>query len=62
MVYGGWMKRIIDFVDFFIFLGVEWLYVKKGVLVEIVNDDLIIIDIKIIFYDLDKDFGLLDGV
>ncbi|MEN1786228.1 MAG: NAD(P)-binding protein, partial [Bacteroidota bacterium] len=36
--YGGHMKHTLDFVDFPISLGAEWLHVEKGVLGEIVND------------------------
>ena len=59
--YGGRMKRTLDFVDFPIPLGGEWLHVEKGVLSEIVNDASVSIDVPTTPYDPNVDYGLFQG-
>ncbi|RNC87862.1 MAG: amine oxidase [Winogradskyella sp.] len=60
-VYGGRMKRTLDFVDFPIPLGGEWLHVEKGVLSEIINDPSVPINVKTKPYDMDVDYALYEG-
>lgn len=60
--HGGRMKRTIDFADFPIPLGAEWLHVEKGVLDEIVNDPQTQVNIETTPYDPNVDYGLLEGV
>ncbi len=45
-VYGGRMKINIDFADFPIPLGAEWLETNKNIFQEIVNDSSILVDVE----------------
>lgn len=56
-VYGGRMKRTIDFVDFPIPLGAEWLHTERGVFSEIVNDNSIQVEVETVGYGLLAGFG-----
>ncbi len=60
--YGGRMKRTLDFADFPIPLGAEWLHVERGVFDEIVNDSSIPIDVSTTPYNPDVDYALYEGV
>lgn len=60
--YGGRMKRTLDFADFPIPLGAEWLHVEKGVLDEIVNDSSVQVDVSTTAYNPDVDYALYEGV
>ena len=55
------MKSTKDFADFPIPLGGEWLYVKKGVLIEIVYDSSVQINVETTPYDPTVDYGLFEG-
>ncbi|MEO1517353.1 MAG: FAD-dependent oxidoreductase [Bacteroidota bacterium] len=55
---GGRMKRTVDFVDFPIPLGAEWLHVGTDVFGEIVNDDSQQISLETKAYDPAVDYGL----
>ncbi|MEO1450194.1 MAG: FAD-dependent oxidoreductase, partial [Bacteroidota bacterium] len=59
--YGGRMKQTIDFADFPVPLGAEWLHVERGVFDEIVNDSNIRVEVETTPYDLDNDKGLFEG-
>ena len=59
--YGGRMKRTVDFADFPIPLGGEWLHVERGVLDEIVNDTSVQVTLKTTPYNPDEDYGLFEG-
>ncbi|WP_462251743.1 flavin monoamine oxidase family protein [Ekhidna sp.] len=59
--HGGRMKRTLDFANFPIPLGAEWLHVERGIFDEIVNDSSVDIGIKTTPYDLENDYGLYDG-
>ncbi len=60
-VHGGRIKRTLDFADFPISLGGEWLHVEKDVLGEIVNDPSVQIDIDTTPYNHEVDYGLYEG-
>ncbi len=60
-VYGGRMKRTLDFVDFPVPLGAEWLHVKRDIFKEIVNDPAIKITTKTKSYHTNVDFGWYEG-
>lgn len=49
--YGGRMKRTVDFTDFPIPLGAEWLHTKIGVFQEIVNDKAQQVELNTVGYD-----------
>jgi len=59
--HGGRMKRTIEFADFPIPLGAEWLHVERGVLDEIVNDEAVEVAIQTTAYNPELDFGLYEG-
>lgn len=59
--FGGRMKRNLDFADFPIPLGGEWLHVDTGIFQEIVNNSSVQVDIATQPYDKENDFGLLNG-
>lgn len=59
--YGGRMKRTLDFADFPIPLGAEWLHVEKDILDEIVNGSSVQAEVNTTPYDLDEDYGLFEG-
>lgn len=59
--YGGRMKRTLDFADFPIPLGAEWLHVEPGIFDEIINDSSIQPNVKTTAYNPDVDFGLFEG-
>ncbi len=59
--YGGRMKRTLDFANFPIPLGAEWLHVGTDVFAEIVNNDSVPINIETTPYDPNVDFGWLEG-
>ena len=48
--YGGRMKRTVDFADFPIPLGAEWLHTSPDVFQEIVNDNTVTIGIETVGY------------
>ena len=60
-VYGGRMKRTMDFADFPIPLGAEWLHVERGILNEIVNDSSTQLNVETTPYDPNSDYGLFEG-
>jgi len=60
-VYGGRMKRTLNFADFPIPLGAEWLHVERSVLNEIVNNSSTQVNIQTTRYNSDVDFGLFEG-
>ncbi|MEM7574713.1 MAG: FAD-dependent oxidoreductase [Bacteroidota bacterium] len=60
--YGGRMKRTLDFADFPIPLGAEWLHVERGVFREIINDSSIEPTVETRPYDHQEDVGLFEGV
>jgi monoamine oxidase len=60
--YGGRMKRTIDFADFPIPLGAEWLHVEKGVFEEIVNDTSVQVEVPTTLYNPAKDYGIFEGM
>lgn len=51
-VWGGRMKKIVEFVDFFIDFGVEWIYIYFVILLDIFSSFDIDVDIDIIVYNL----------
>lgn len=59
--YGGRMKRTIDFADFPIPLGAEWLHIERGIFEEIINDSSISLDVATTPYNPDVDYGLFEG-
>lgn len=59
--YGGRMKRTLDFTDFPIPLGAEWLHIEKSIFEEIVNDASVQVDVNTRLYNPDVDYGLYDG-
>ena len=59
--YGGRMKRIVEFADFPIPTGAEWLHAKRSTLDKIVDDKGVTIEIKTKPYDFDKDYAVVDG-
>ncbi len=59
--HGGRMKRNIDFVDFPISLGAEWLHVERGVLDEIINNSSVQVTTETKPYDPNVDYGLFEG-
>ena len=56
------MRRNLEFADFPIPLGAEWLHVERNIFDEIVNDPQISIDVETTPYDPEVDFGLFEGV
>ena len=58
--YGGRMKRTLDFTDFPIPLGAEWLHTQKRVFKEIVNNTSIDVKVTTTPYDFKIDKALLD--
>jgi len=60
-VYGGRMKRTIDFTDFPIPLGAEWLHIEKDIFHEITNNPSIQVDIEMKPYDTAVDYALFEG-
>ncbi|MEO1021965.1 MAG: NAD(P)/FAD-dependent oxidoreductase [Bacteroidota bacterium] len=60
-VYGGRMKRTMDFVDFPVPLGAEWLHVERGIFNEIVNNPSVQVDTKTTPYDPTVDYALFEG-
>ncbi len=59
--YGGRMKRTVDFADFPIPLGAEWLHTNPSVFDEIVNDGGIQADIQTIGYTNTDTLGIWDN-
>lgn len=59
--YGGRMKRTLNFANFPIPLGAEWLHVERGVFDEIINDSSIDINVNTTHYKPNVDYGLLEG-
>lgn len=59
--YGGRMKRTLDFADFPIPLGAEWLHVGEGVFEEIVNDSSVSVNVNTLPYNPDVDVALFEG-
>ena len=59
--YGGRMKRTLDFADFPIPLGGEWLHVERGIFDEIVNDSSIQVEVETTPYNPDEDNALFEG-
>jgi len=57
--YGGRIRRTLDFVDFPISLGAEWLHVDPAVLNLIADDDLV--DVDLVAYSPDDQLGFFDG-
>ena len=60
--YGGRMKRTVDFADFPIPLGAEWLHVEAGVFEEIVNDSSVPVTVNTTPYNPNVDYGLFEGM
>ena len=60
-VYGGRMKRSIEFADFPIPLGAEWLHTKRSILTKIVNNKSRTVETITKPYNTDLDFALVDG-
>ena len=58
---GGRMQRTLEFADFPIPLGAEWLHVKPTILQEIINDPEVDINIATKPYNYDVDYALVDG-
>ena len=60
--YGGRMKRTLDFTDFPIPLGSEWLHVERGIFNEIINDSAIQPNVMTTSYNQQEDVGLFEGM
>ncbi|QMU62968.1 MAG: NAD(P)-binding protein [Flavobacteriaceae bacterium] len=60
-VYGGRMKRTMDFVDFPVPLGAEWLHVERGIFDEIINNSSVQVDTQTTSYDQNVDYALYEG-
>ena len=58
--YGGRMRRTLDFVDFPIPLGAEWLHVERGVFDEIVNNPAVSVSVETTPYNFDEDIAWFD--
>ncbi|MEM7416486.1 MAG: FAD-dependent oxidoreductase [Gemmatimonadota bacterium] len=59
--HGGRIKHDLDFVDFPLSLGGEWVHVEAEVLQEIVNDPAIAVQTELAAYDPDDLAGYFDG-
>ncbi|MEO0474137.1 MAG: FAD-dependent oxidoreductase, partial [Bacteroidota bacterium] len=59
--YGGRMKRTLDFADFPIPLGAEWLHVERDIFSEIVNDPSVSLTVDTTRYDQNTDIALFEG-
>jgi monoamine oxidase len=59
--HGGRIKRTVDFVDFPIPLGGEWLHADPNTLAEIVNDGDVAIDTELASYAPSDPVGTFDG-
>lgn len=59
--YGGRMKRTLDFADFPIPLGAEWLHIERGIFDEIVNNSATTVNVETTPYDQNTDVGLYEG-
>ncbi|MEM6894654.1 MAG: NAD(P)/FAD-dependent oxidoreductase [Bacteroidota bacterium] len=59
--YGGRMKTTLDFADFPIPLGAEWLHVEREVFDEIVNDSNVQVNTKTTPYNPNTDTALYEG-
>ena len=59
--HGGRIRHDLEFTDFPIPLGAEWMHVPPGILPEIVNDDSVEITTEIIEYETDDTAGFFDG-
>ncbi|MEM9042943.1 MAG: FAD-dependent oxidoreductase [Actinomycetota bacterium] len=59
--HGGRIRHDLEFTDFPIPLGAEWMHVPPGILPEIVNDDSVEITTEIIEYRTDDTAGFFDG-
>ena len=56
--HGGRMRRTLDFVDFPIPLGAEWLHDDEAVLADIADDA---VEVELVGYGPDDDLGFYDG-
>lgn len=59
--HGGRIKHDLDFADFPISLGGEWVHVEAGILDEIVNDPSVEVQTELVGYDPDDVVGYFDG-
>ncbi len=59
--YGGRMKRTLDFADFPIPLGAEWLHIERGIFEEAVNDTNVQVNVATTLYNPAIDTALWDG-
>lgn len=59
--HGGRVKRTLDFADFPIPLGGEWLHIETSIFEEIVNDNTVEVSVNTKPYNATTDFGLSDG-
>lgn len=59
--YGGRMKRTLDFANFPIPLGAEWLHVGRDIFGEIINDSAVQFNINTTPYNPSTDSGLFEG-
>ena len=53
--YGGRMKRTVDFADFPIPLGAEWLHTSTNIFKSIVNDNAVQVNVDTVGYDSQAD-------
>jgi monoamine oxidase len=56
--YGGRIRRTLDFVDFPIPLGAEWLHVDPDILEQIAGEP---VDVDLVGYEPDEPLGYFDG-
>ena len=59
--YGGRMIRTLDFADFPIPLGAEWLHVTPHVFADIVNDDSQPVDLSLVNYPPNCSYGVWEN-
>lgn len=59
--YGGRMKRTLEFTDFPISLGAEWLHTKKEFLDKMINDPSVQLNSPTTPYNFKNDYAILEG-
>lgn len=57
-VHGGRLKRTVDFADFPIPLGAEWLHTGTEVFEEIVNDSTVAVNVNTVGYNTSDSYGV----
>lgn len=60
-VHGGRIRHDLDFTDFPISLGAEWVHVEPEILDEIVNDASVDVATRLVAYDPNDQIGYYDG-